>query len=71
MVWIRIRVRVRVRVSLGPRSNFEIGWWGGTISAPILGGGGGTRHFFLLTLYNVSISCVSEIKTLSSSWKRQ
>ena len=35
----------------GLRSNFKIGE-GGTISASILGGGGGTRHFFLLTLYN-------------------
>ena len=36
-----------------PRSNFEIGEGGG---APLVsqywGGGGGTRHLFLLTLYN-------------------
>ena len=33
----------------GPRSNFEIGGSGGTISDSILRG---TRHFFLLNLYN-------------------
>ena len=40
----------------GPRSNFEIGGVGGG-GAPLVtryweGGGGGTRHLFLLTLYN-------------------
>ena len=34
----------------GPRSNFEIGGGGGTISGSILGGG--TKHIFLLILYN-------------------
>ena len=34
----------------GPRSNFEIGGGGGTISDLIFGGG--TKHFFLLILYN-------------------
>ena len=37
----------------GPRRNFEIGWGGGggagTVSGSILGG---TRHFFLLNVYN-------------------
>ena len=36
----------------GPRSNFEMGGGGGgTISGSILGGGG-TKHIFLLILYN-------------------
>ena len=33
-----------------PRSNFEMGGGGGTISDSILGGWGGTGHFFLLNL---------------------
>ena len=39
-----------LQVHQGPRSNFEIGGGGGgTISDSILGG---TKHFFLLILYN-------------------
>ena len=34
----------------GPRSNFEIGGWGGGGMTEYWGGG--TKHFFLLTLYN-------------------
>ena len=44
----------------GPRCNFDMGWGrGGTVSDSILGGG--TRHFFLLTLYN---SCQKQTMVL-------
>ena len=36
----------------GPRSNFEIGWGGGGEAPLVPQYWGGTRHFFLLTLYN-------------------